>query len=184
MVVLLELMSGPPHTQCRTRAQTGELKLAYWKDSKTLDAQQYGDIDFVGDVRAIDSFVAPFSCDEIFWVHGPEHLPYHEHDPMFAKIRSVLKPGGVVRLSMPDIQFITTKLFNWEHGWTQEFAWWLYGQHTNQHQIHYSGWWPKYAEEVLTRVGFVEFAIVNSDDWWAEYPDSQRNMNCMARKPL
>lgn len=183
----LELCSGPPHVQCRTRARTGELKLAYWADSKCLDAQQYGDIDFVGDVRDIDKFIAPESCSEIIWVHGPEHTPYHEHAPMFRKILAALKPGGVVRLAMPDIRAITTRLFNWDSfsdGHFLDFRWRMYGQAEvhDRYQVHFSGWWDRYTIWLLEGVGFERVRIVPNDEWWTSCPPT--NMNAEAFRPL
>jgi hypothetical protein len=176
----LELCAGPPHVQLRHRAINGEMKnRPDMVECKCLDAQQYGNIDFVGNVNDLDQLVPAESCSEIWWLHGCEHLPYHEHSAVFTKILRCLKPGGAVRLSMPDIEYIT-KHFDWNSYNDQQFLdfrWTMYGQAESHpvYQVHYSGWWWTYARQTLTSVGFTRIRLVPQDEWWSECP--LRNMN-------
>ncbi len=185
--MLLELSAGPPHVQLRHRAVNGEMKnRPDMVNCRCLDAVQYGNIDFVGDVRDLERLVPAASCSEIFWVHGPEHLPYHEHIPMLQRIWRTLQPGGWFRASLPDIRYVTEH-FPWD-AFTDaqflDFRWRMYGQAECHpvYQVHFSGWWNRYALLTLAVSGFINNRIVPRDEWWTQCPPM--NLNFEGQRPL
>lgn len=58
-------------------------------------------VDHVSDVRRLD-FAEADSFDLIYASHVLEHFGRHEHLEVLREWRRVLKPGGVLRLSVPD----------------------------------------------------------------------------------
>jgi predicted SAM-dependent methyltransferase len=78
----------------------GEWAEPGWLNSDVKDGPG---IDIVADVRA----GLPLETDSIDYVasiHALPEVPYPELVPVLAELRRVLKPGGVLRLALPDLE--------------------------------------------------------------------------------
>jgi predicted SAM-dependent methyltransferase len=76
----------------------GEIHLEEWLN---IDVVGAGAADFLWDLR----YRLPFpdgSVSAIFHEHLLEHLTYWQGIPLFRECRRLLKPGGVLRLGVPD----------------------------------------------------------------------------------
>lgn len=66
-----------------------------------LDANPYDHVDHVGGVDKLDWF-SDDSVDLIYACHVLEHFGRHEYLDVLVEWHRVLKPGGILRLSVPD----------------------------------------------------------------------------------
>ena len=66
-----------------------------------IDAQRFEHIDHVGSVANLDQF-AVGSVNLIYACHVLEHFGRHEYMSVLREWFRVLRPGGVLRLSVPD----------------------------------------------------------------------------------
>jgi len=67
------------------------------------DVKDVPGIDIVADVRT-GLPLADDSIDYITSIHALPELPYQDLVPALAELRRVLKPGGVLRLALPDLE--------------------------------------------------------------------------------
>jgi predicted SAM-dependent methyltransferase len=73
---------------------------------RILNVQPGAGVDFVGDCADLGAFAAG-SVDEIYASHVLEHLSYAERLPRaLAEFHRVLKPGGALRVSVPDFEVL------------------------------------------------------------------------------
>lgn len=69
-----------------------------------LDVNPGAHVDHVGDVRDL-SFLASQSCSEVYASHVLEHLGYQQEIPdVMLEFHRILKPGGRLRISVPDLE--------------------------------------------------------------------------------
>jgi SAM-dependent methyltransferase len=67
------------------------------------DRGEYPGVDLVGDIR--DGLpLAGESVDYAVSIHALPEIPYGELVPALQELRRVLKPGGVLRLGLPDLE--------------------------------------------------------------------------------
>ncbi|MCH7778235.1 MAG: methyltransferase domain-containing protein [Gemmatimonadetes bacterium] len=77
---------------------------------KILNIQPGKGVDFVGDAADLSQFDDE-TFDEVYASHVIEHLGYQKELPAALKgIHRILKPGGVFRMSVPDLETLC-KLF-------------------------------------------------------------------------
>lgn len=71
-----------------------------------LNVQPGPNVDHVGDCADLSRF-ADESFDEVYASHVYEHLGYQEQLPKaLAEVRRILKPGGTLRISVPDLDML------------------------------------------------------------------------------
>jgi predicted SAM-dependent methyltransferase len=66
-----------------------------------IDVIDLPHIDYVADARNLD-FIATGTIDLIYACHILEHFGRHEYPDVLKEWHRVLKPGGILRLSVPD----------------------------------------------------------------------------------
>lgn len=80
-----------------------------------MDIQEEHKPDICGSVMELQNNFQPGELDFISSTHMLEHLPWHEGvQKFFSEAKKVLKPGGILRLVVPDLKKVATKYVNGE----------------------------------------------------------------------
>jgi predicted SAM-dependent methyltransferase len=114
-------------------------------------------------------------ADEVRASHLLEHLSFREANEAMIEWFRVLKPGGVIKIAVPDVQ----KALAATDG---KHLFYLMGGQTDEHDFHRSAYDADRLEAMLTQAGFE-----NVTEWISEDNDSSRHpvsLNRMATKPL
>lgn len=106
-------------------------------------------------------------ADAIYACHVLEHLCHDEVPAVLARWREVLKPGGELRISVPDLDRIV-KIYNenWGHFQTDGNTPWIgliYGGQSDPYDFHKTGFNFTHLRRLLLDAGFDDIA---------EYPHS------------
>lgn len=123
---------------------------------KILDPSSGPNVDFVGKCDDL-SFLPDESCSEVYASHVFEHLGYdHELPVALTHVYRVLKPGGRLRLSVPDLEMLC-RLF--VHPSLDGDARWqvmrmMFGERTTEHDVHRSGLTLEFMLAFLGELGF------------------------------
>jgi ubiquinone/menaquinone biosynthesis C-methylase UbiE len=78
---------------------SGSITSYGWVNS---DIQNWPGVDIVADIRA-GLPVEDNAFDYIVSIHALPEIPYHDLDRTLCELRRVLKPGGILRLGLPDM---------------------------------------------------------------------------------
>ena len=70
-----------------------------------VDAVKVGNVDRESDVRKLD-WIDDNAVDDLYSAHTIEHFSYTEIDTILKEWHRVLKPSGIIRLKMPDLDFL------------------------------------------------------------------------------
>lgn len=124
-----------------------------------IDAIEYPHIDHVSTIDNL-SFIEDNSVDLIYSCHVLEHFKRKNLASVLSEWRRVLKPGGILRSSVPDFEklcevYQKTKNINLVIGA-------IFGRQDYLYNIHYNVFDYESFKTVLTSVGF---ANVNKYDW-------------------
>lgn len=115
-----------------------------------VDAREESEPDYRCDLRAL-----PFEdegWDIVFSSHTLEHFPRAQVDQVLDEWLRVLKPGGTLRLCLPDLTVPAKQII--EKGKLDDDGWnILYGQQHYDLDYHQNGWTPKVLEETLIKKG-------------------------------
>jgi len=131
-------------------------------------------VDAITDIRFLHDYKKN-SVDVIYACHVLEHISRLEYKNVLARWREILKPGGILRISIPDLKkwFLYCLKVN-------NFRLMLgapYGQQNNDFNLHRMGWTEQTIKEDLLEIGFSE--VINYDwnktehkhikDWSRDY---------------
>jgi len=119
--------------------------------------------DVVDDVKVLKRFPANYA-EEIYACHVLEHFSHKEIVPILRRWYEVLKPGGILRISVPDIDRIV-KIYtaNWQHFQTPGNSPWiglLYGGQESPYDFHKTGFnfcWLKFLMEQASFHSITEY---------------------------
>ena len=130
---------------------------------KILNVQANPGVDFVGNIIDLSQF-ADRSIDEIYASHVLEHVPQGGVAHTFAGLYRVLKRGGRLMVSVPDMDvlcrlFLRTDLAG---GGRYEVMRMMFGGQTNAHDFHYFGWNLEFMRNFLEEAGFMSVETVES----------------------
>jgi SAM-dependent methyltransferase len=118
-------------------------------------------VDLVDDVKKLNKFPHNYA-DSIYACHVLEHFTHSEIIPILERWFEVLKPGGEIRISVPDIdRIVKIYLENWAHFQTTGNTPWiglLYGGQGDPYDFHKTGFNFCWLSKLLTDVGFEEVA--------------------------
>lgn len=126
-----------------------------------VDLNQEVQPDIVEDIIKLPSFYSN-SASVILVVHVAEHLSREQSKEAFKRWYEILKPGGVLRISVPDLDIIFRHYVLYQDLRLLERL--LYGSQLNQYQFHYNGWNEQTLREDLHNVGF-SLDKINRYDW-------------------
>ena len=124
-----------------------------------IDMVETSAVDLVADIRHLHDYDEE-SVDIIYACHVLEHISRNEYKKVLRRWLQVLKPGGILRISIPDLEkwflyCLRTDNFRLILGA-------LYGEQDNIYNLHKMGWTEKTIKEDLLEVGFTK---VNNYDW-------------------
>lgn len=155
-----------------------------------LDARPGPHVDHVGDARDLSRF-DDGSFAELYASHVLEHFDYKDALPeTLAEWHRVLEPGGVLRLSVPDLDVLAHLLLQ-RHALdvNQRFQVMrmIFGGHTHEHDYHHVGLNEEFAAAFLDRAGFVQLQRVGRHGLFADTSEAvvagtPISLNLTARK--
>jgi predicted SAM-dependent methyltransferase len=121
-----------------------------------LDALPGPIVDYVGNCNDL-SFLAGSSCSEVYASHVLEHLGYNgELQKTLKDIHRVLKPGGRLRASVPDLETLC-KLFlhpSLDGPGRFHIMRMMFGGRTTNYDVHYVGLTFEFLGTFLQEAGF------------------------------
>lgn len=158
-----------------------------------VDIDPANEPDVVADCRRLPTFDYD-SANVIYACHVLEHVGRHEIHGTLLRWKEVLKPGGVLRLAVPDLGEVMYR-YSVDENLT-ELLGFLYGGQRNEHDYHKMGWDFRSLKADLEDVGFKDVRRYDRDktehadvdDYSASYlPHMDRNgqlmsLNVEARK--
>ena len=171
----------------------GPLRAAGWCN---VDVTNRASVDVIDNILTLDKFKDNFAS-EIYACHVLEHLAHNEVPPTLARWFAVLKPGGTLRISVPDLDRIV-KIYgaNTKHFQTPGNSPWIgliYGGQNDKHDFHKTGFnfcWMKKLLEDADFTGVEEyphephFIPEMRDASLAKEPFGEfLSLNVLARKP-
>jgi predicted SAM-dependent methyltransferase len=128
--------------------------------------------DYVADVKDLSMFGAN-TVEEIYYCHGLEHLKYVEVQPALREWKRVLKPNGVLRLSVPDMRKLAYmyvgRLERGKGGATlAQIRGAISGGQEYPSNIHYSVWDWDTLTQALEEAGYKEIHRYHALGWLVE----------------
>lgn len=121
-----------------------------------LDALPGPFVDYVGNCNDL-SFLADESCLEVYASHVLEHLGYNgELQRTLKGIHRVLKPGGRLRASVPDLETLARLFLNPSLNGASRFhiMRMMFGGRTTAYDVHYVGLTFEFLGGFLHEAGF------------------------------
>lgn len=147
------------HLGCRDRKIHGFINIDIMPEAKP---------DLVEDVITLPSFDVN-SVNTIYCCHLSEHLTREESLKAFTRWHEILEPGGILRLSVPDLARVFEHYMLYKD--LRKLQCFLYGSQHNEFDIHKNGWDEKTLYEELMSVGFINFRRYdhkNTEHWYVD----------------
>ena len=126
--------------------------LSTGKKFTNVDALPFSNVHYISDIRVLSMFMDD-SVDLIYASHVVEHIPRSELPGVLTEWRRALKPGGVLRISVPDFDSLLA-VYDSSGRQINAILANLMGQDP-PYNCHYSVWNQPYAEDVFRSCGFV-----------------------------
>jgi predicted SAM-dependent methyltransferase len=166
----------------------GTLRAPGWE---VLNAQPGQHVDHVGDAGDLSRF-AHDSFDEVYASHVLEHLdPRLALEPTLKEWRRVLRPGGRLCVSVPDLEvlcelFLDRDRLNLNERFTVMLM--MFGGHADPYDRHELGFDEPFLVHFLRSAGFVGVRRVRSlqrfeDTSELEFKGRRISLNVIAEKP-
>lgn len=125
-----------------------------------VDIREDSNADIVADIKTLSCFQSD-SADLIYACHVVEHFKKKERLEVLGKWKDVLKPGGVLRIAVPDFEAVAKYYLNktvpLENLWTS-----LNGSQRHDYDYHYHCYDFDHLRQDLELVGF---CLVRRYDW-------------------
>lgn len=139
----------------------------------------YENIDIKGGIDVTKLPHADDSVDEIRASHVLEHISYHQTLDVLRHWFAKLKPGGIVKVAVPNLEYVIAKM---EQGATDEpLEGFVMGGHSDEHDVHKSMFTYNKLDASLRAVGF-ECVV----PWESDFQDCSSlpvSLNLQATKP-
>jgi predicted SAM-dependent methyltransferase len=185
---------GEPTMMGEPPADGIKLHIGGWEKRegwKILAAMPGPIVDYVGNCADL-TFLEDESCSEVYASHVFEHLGYNgELQSTFRGIYRVLKPGGRLRASVPDLETLC-KIYVHPNITPQgqfHIMRMMFGGRMTPYDIHYSGLNTHMLAALLHEAGFREIERVEKlgvfkDTSELRFSETLISLNMIARKPL
>jgi len=157
---------------------------------KILNIQKGPHVDYVGDLADLTAF-GDNSVDEVYASHVLEHLDYVKELPAaLAGLFRILRPGGRVKLSVPDLETLAGIMADKtiEPDTKYMAMRMMFGGQTDPYDFHKVGLSWTFMQSFLARAGFVDIERVDrlgpfNDSSTTRLADRYISLNVVARKP-
>ncbi|MEO1145821.1 MAG: methyltransferase domain-containing protein [Cyanobacteria bacterium J06638_22] len=134
-------------------------------DWKIMDIEERPEVDFIGDAADLSQF-ADESVDAIYASHVLEHFYHSLNDELMRTLTEwhrVLKPGGQLLISVPDLRtlcwlFLNPNLMPMDKHYLMRV---MFGGQTNQYDVHKVGFDIDILALYLNEVGFSDMEQVS-----------------------
>ena len=185
------LQDSPPETASAPRKLHigGQVKSEGWE---VLNASPAPYVDHVCNANNLSRF-ADNTFSEIYASHVAEHFDYNgELGQALKEWNRVLKPGGKIYISVPDLDLLAEWLLAKDRmSVSERFAVMriIFGGHKDEYDFHKIGLNEEFLTEFFKQTGFVnarrvkEFALFN-DTSSATFNGELISLNMVAEKPL
>ncbi len=142
-------------------------------DWKILDIEARPEVDYVGDAANLSQF-ADNSVDKIYASHVLEHFHHSLNSELINTLREwhrVLKPGGYLFISVPDLRtlcwlFLAPNLAVMER---YEIMNMIFGGHKNAYDVHRVGFDFDILSLYLEEAGFHEYQQISEFNLFDDY---------------
>ncbi len=130
---------------------------------KILNIQPAPGVDFVGDIMDLRQFTDR-SIDEIYASHVLEHVPQGAVAPTLAGMYRVLKRGGRLMISVPDMDILCRNFLRPDLGLEAryQFMRMMFGGQIDPNDFHFFGWNLEFMNHFLSEAGFMSIERVPS----------------------
>ncbi len=156
-----------------------------WKILNTLPGPH---VDILGSCTDLSIF-ADESVDEIYASHVLEHLDFRNLGLTLREIGRVTKPGGLLKVSVPDLTVLCRLYNEYPDGSDQQLSVMnmIYGGHVDEYDVHHFGFNFSMLGSILGQVGFTRLTRVTH---LGEFDDTSNysfngvpiSLNCIAVK--
>ena len=131
-----------------------------------VDVREEVEPDIVCDVSDLPEHFQENSVHEFYWCHGLEHIPRPLQLSTLGLLKPLLKPGGILRLAVPDFQAMAG-LYIAGGVQLQRLLGLLHGRQNYPENTHYCSYDYETLAWVLTKAGFIDVTRYNP---WEMFP--------------
>jgi predicted SAM-dependent methyltransferase len=117
-----------------------------------VDAVPLPHVHYVGSIARLPMF-RDDTVDLLYASHCLEHISYHKTHEVLAEWYRVLKPGGVLRVSVPDLDRLI-EIYEADGRNVSSIIGQLYGGHDSPYNVHMAIFNRTGLEQLMTSVGF------------------------------
>lgn len=156
---------------------------------KILNIAPGPQVDYVGNCTRLDQF-ADNSVDEVYASHVLEHLGFRTELPAaLSEVRRILKPGGVFRISVPDVERLCSLFVHPQVPREQRpsLMMHMFGAQEDEHDFHKVGLTWDFLLNFLSQAGFTRVQRVEEFGLFDDFSSFRRfgvliSLNVEARK--
>ena len=120
--------------------------------------------DLVDDIQTLNT-MEKGSVDLIYCCHALEHFPREQSLGILCRWYEILKPQGILRISVPDMEAVFAHYFYWKD--IRDLKGFIWGGQKDSNDFHKDGWDETFLTIALTSTGFVN---VHKWDWKTTSP--------------
>jgi predicted SAM-dependent methyltransferase len=137
---------------------------------KILNIQSADGVDFIGDIRDLSQF-SDESIEAIYASHVLEHVPLGDIIATLKGVVRVLKRGGKLYISVPDMDVLCRAFLDVERTPAQKhhIIKMIFGGQIDEFDFHYFGWNELFLTDALARVGITSVEKVASFGLFDDY---------------
>jgi predicted SAM-dependent methyltransferase len=182
------MLDEAPNSALRRLHVGGKARHAGWEVLDVIGAEH---VDHVGNARDLSQF-GDATFTEIYASHVLEHFDYAgELQSTLREWRRVLVPGGVLAVSVPDLDVLATLLLARDQLTTNDRFFvmrMMFGGHTDPFDYHQVGFNQEFLAHFLNEAGFIDILRVEDlgrfeDTSRMRYKDIPISLNVLARNP-